>query len=90
MSVGLSIAIVGVTFSALAFVFGVVKLKSNERLVNNGNSGKYVLQKSCDRVHTELVTEVHGIRDSIINQGQTLARVDERTLMLAKKNGVEK
>jgi len=83
-------AIVGVVVVVLTFVFGVIKIRAGSRRNgNSGNPGKFVLKVDYDNAHSELAIDIKDIREEQVLQGKILARVDERTRIWAKNNGIK-
>ncbi len=67
------------------------------KLFGNNSKGKGVSPKQCLENREEIQRDLERgekkfekLFEAVQEQGETLARIDERTLIWAKKNGLEK
>ena len=65
------------------------KERELKRSNSSGSATKFVLKSDCEIDRGEIREEIKGMRTEQVKQGKTLARIDERTELWAKKNGFD-
>ena len=82
--------IVGLVVTIAAFVFGIMRLRSNDRNSRNNPGSKereYVLKHDCEGDRAAIVESIGEVRKEQMMQGKMLAGIDKMVKFWVEKNG---